>query len=755
MILLGVLWWTATTSAQAPSNEKVESLERRLAVAPESEQVALLNELADLSWRSSPDKAREWAARALQLAKELDDPAGAATAHKLTALSYLASEDASSALPHLEEAHRLFDQIGNTPEAARVLGYQGMAFSRLGRLWPAVDAVRQALQLFRALDDTKGMAAATNNLGIYYEQLGEYEQALASHIESLGLEESLGRKQGIANNLNSLGNIRSRLGDHVEARENYVRALAIFEEIGDRYGTAQCLNNIGNTYEKLDQDDEALVYFDRSLKLAREIGNRSVEANPLVNIGIIQRKRGQYDLALKHFFAVVEIQTQLGRSAQLAGAYQNIAEIFLLQGRPTEARDYLLRAHAIGEQAESPEILESAYRGLAEAARARGDYRAALDYQIQYGQTRDRVLDEKRSQAIAALQEKYEAEKRREQIALLTKDNELLRKNMEIRKLELSRTRLTAFLMIVLTVLALGIGLLLFRRYLYLLAFWKKRSFIGPYRVEEELSRGGMGAVYRATSVVEPVRTVALKVIREELAGDEVQRQRFINEGKIIDALDHPNIVKVYERGEHNLHLYIAMEYLQGRTLAEVIEESARHAEMIPVARCLVVMRQLVDALATIHGKGIVHRDIKPTNVILTDDGRQLDHVTLLDFGAAKLDTLTTLTEAGEILGTFNYLAPERIQNGQATPSSDVFSLGVLFYELLTLEKPFLAEQPAEVFRQVLHTRPREPRQVRPDIDTDLSDLVMAMLEKTPASRPDDQRLLHHVTRLVEEAATP
>ena len=214
-------------------------------------------------------------------------------------------------------------------------------------------------------------------------------------------------------------------------------------------------------------------------------------------------------------------------------------------------------------------------------------------------------------------------------------------------------------------------------------------------------------------------------------------RQRFKNEAVLIDQLEHPHIVKVYERGEFNDRLYIAMELVDGHPLADVI----RRRERLPLADCVGIMGQLADAVAKIHGKGIVHRDLKPENIMLVDSAAKRPFVKLLDFDIAKSYSLTRLTATGEILGTVSYLAPEMITRQLTSPASDIYALGVVFYELVTLERPFLGQLAIDIVRQILEREPLPPATLRADLPADVSALILEMLAKAPEQRPDDALL--------------
>jgi tetratricopeptide (TPR) repeat protein len=740
ILLAGV----ASVAGAAPVGNPVAALEKRLASASEKDQIGILNELGALLARPDPKRAEELGQRALALAERHRDVRGQALAHKNLGLALLVLERSADGLPHMQRATELFAGLGDRPEQARTLGYCGMLLSELGRLWPAVDAVQGALAVFRELGDAKGMAAANNNLGVLFNTLGDYQKALEFNLEALRLEESLGRKIGIANNLNSVGNIYSQLGDHLKARGYYTRALPLYEELGEKAGAAKVLNNVGNTYEKVGLDDEALKYFERSLAIGRQVEVRAVEAEALNDIGIVFKKRRRYDEALRRYLRVVELEKEIGAVAELAGTYHNIAEIHLLKERPDEALAYLSKALAIGQETKSQETLDTVRRLMAQCYEAKGDYRKAYENEVLSSEARAAMLDQQRSRKIAELQEKYDADARKRQIELLSKDNELLKKDGEIRRLALSRTRLVAGLLLALSALAAAAVLLFFRRFRYLITFWKKRSYVGHYRIVDTIASGGMGVVYRAVDLSQGSRPFAVKVIREELSSDPAVRQRFVNEAAIVDQLHHPNIIRIFERGEHDGKLFIAMELLNGPSLADVI----RRGEVVSVPDCVDIMSQLADALAKIHSKGIVHRDLKPENVVLVEaDGRR-NVVKLLDFGLATTHSLTRLTQTGMILGTISYLSPEQITDRSVTAASDLYSLGVVAYELLTFQKPFPGETPADIIKQILDREPSAPVGLRLDIPGRLNGLILEMLSKDPAKRPDDASLVARLEEL-------
>ncbi len=301
--------------------------------------------------------------------------------------------------------------------------------------------------------------------------------------------------------------------------------------------------------------------------------------------------------------------------------------------------------------------------------------------------------------------------------------------------------------------LALGLAFMLtsyfvvggIRRYLFLLAFWRRKRMVGAYLLEQELGSGGSATVYKARHLLIRSRVVALKRLRSELASDSDQSRRFRREALLIDRINHPGIVRIIERGTHGNTPYIAMEYLEGKTLAERLLVSPS----LSIQEIVAILRQIASVLAFIHQRGIVHRDLKPRNIMLVDNRGPGPRVKLLDFGIASAPDHTAMTETGIMLGTLAYLAPEQIQLGQSTPASDMHAFGVIAFEMIAGSPPFVAPTGAVLMREIASTAPVWPSGMRPDCPPWLAHLVMELLEKDPPRRPSADRLLERL-----EAAT-
>jgi len=249
--------------------------------------------------------------------------------------------------------------------------------------------------------------------------------------------------------------------------------------------------------------------------------------------------------------------------------------------------------------------------------------------------------------------------------------------------------------------------------------------FDGRYRVVRKLGTGGMANVYLAEDQ-ELGRRVAIKMLDERHAQDEQFVERFRREAKNAAGLSHPNIVSIYDRGHAEGTYYIAMEYLEGRTLKELLVR--RGPTPLPVA--IDYTRQILAALGFAHKHGIVHRDIKPHNVVVAPDGR----LKVTDFGIARSGT-SQMTETGSIIGTAQYLSPEQAKGAPVTPASDIYSVGIVLYEMLTGSVPFTGDTPLEIAMKHLSTTPLPPSEKRPEVPHELDSIVLRALAKDPADR--------------------
>ena len=253
----------------------------------------------------------------------------------------------------------------------------------------------------------------------------------------------------------------------------------------------------------------------------------------------------------------------------------------------------------------------------------------------------------------------------------------------------------------------------------------------GRYEIIERIGEGGMADVYRATDVVDN-KTVAVKILKKEFAENEEFLRRFRNESKAIAVLSHPNIVKIFDVGFSDRIQFIVMEYIDGFTLNEYMEQEGQLDWRDAVHYILQILRALQHA----HSKGIVHRDIKPQNIMMLQDGT----IKVMDFGIAKFAREEGKTGTDKAIGTVHYISPEQARGGVTDAKSDLYSVGVMFYEMLTGKKPFDTDNPVSIAVMHMQAEVPLPHTVRPDIQTGLEEIILRAMQKNPKDRYQSAR---------------
>lgn len=263
------------------------------------------------------------------------------------------------------------------------------------------------------------------------------------------------------------------------------------------------------------------------------------------------------------------------------------------------------------------------------------------------------------------------------------------------------------------------------------------------YQLELKLGEGGMGSVYRALDLATN-RDVAVKILRRDLAESKHARRRFAREARAAGMLNHPGIVRVMDFVDE-ARPYLVMDLINGVSMRRYVRR-----ERPDVFRLLDICDELCEALAHAHDRGVVHRDLKPDNIVITPEGR----VKVLDFGLARvrIPEISHLTRSGSALGTCSYMAPEQAAGKPADERSDLYAIGVILYEALTGSIPFTADEPASILYMHVHEIPKPPRSLNPDIPVEVERLVLQLLEKKPAQRPANARVLKQLVAQTRRA---
>ncbi len=266
--------------------------------------------------------------------------------------------------------------------------------------------------------------------------------------------------------------------------------------------------------------------------------------------------------------------------------------------------------------------------------------------------------------------------------------------------------------------------------------------FDNRYRIEKVIGIGGMAIVFKATDMLMR-RTVAVKILKDEIAADEQSVKRFINESKAVAMLSHPNIVNIYDVSVRDSVKYIVMEFVEGITLKNYM----KHREVLNLREIVSYTTQILKALDHAHKKGIVHRDIKPQNIMLLKNGI----IKVMDFGIAKLPNAETVTMTDKAIGTVFYISPEQVGGRNVDARSDLYSLGAMMYEMATGRMPFTADSPVSVALKHVNDTPLPPRELNSHIPVGLEQIILRAMEKEPEERYQSaEEMLGHLMKLRE-----
>jgi eukaryotic-like serine/threonine-protein kinase len=274
------------------------------------------------------------------------------------------------------------------------------------------------------------------------------------------------------------------------------------------------------------------------------------------------------------------------------------------------------------------------------------------------------------------------------------------------------------------------------------------RVIADRYRLEARAGEGGIGAVYRARHLLID-RIVAIKILQPLRRGEAHHRDWFVREARAANRVNHANIVDIYDFGDDRDGLYyLVMEYLHGSPLSHVISRGP-----MPVGRAVDLMEQICAALTRAHDLGVVHRDIKSDNVFLTERGGRQDYVKVFDFGLASLKHDRRLAPEGAVFGTPEYMSPEQTRGEDATPASDLYALGVLFFEMVTGRLPFVHQDRQKLLEMHRSVEPDDPKIFEPDIPDATAEVILKLLKKEPSDRFRDAHHLHEEIKKMQRAA--
>lgn len=682
ILLIIFLFLLDSYSFPAESDQKIRELEKELKVAGGREKVDILNNLSKFYRKTDPEKSLSLNKSAVELSVRIHYPEGETYAYIHMGYTYHFLKDTKKAIGIVKKSLRLSERIKYKYGIMKANLSLANIYFRENNYDEALKYYLKAEKLCEGLKDIyPELINLFSYTGLTYYRIYDFNRALVYYKKGLKVSIQAKKKEPTARFYCYTGNIYSEMGKYNKALDYYKRSLKIFEELDNKIWIIRMKQNIGTEYGILKKYDVALSHLQDVLKRERIYGMIDNYCQTLLQIGELYIDKKQYKKADMYYKEVLEN----------IGSFDNIA------------------------------FKELFYKSYANLYYLMGKFKEAYDFLKKHIEIKDTTMNTEKSNKIAELQEKYDAEIR-------IKEIEILKRDKRIQQILFASGFLLVFIVI----------FFIFKKYMYLFAFWKRKNQIGHYRVVEKIASGGMGTIYKAHDIQDKTKELALKVLRDEFYSDESYKKRFKHEAVVIDQFSHPNIVNVLERGESGGNIYIAMELLDGKTLNKVLEDEEKFA--IPTA--LNIMTQAADALAMIHKKKIIHRDLKPENIMIIKTEENPYFVKVLDFGLARQQALTRMTQTGIIMGSISYMSPERLTNSELTAASDIYSLGVIYYQMLSGEMLFLGDTVVDVARQILEKEPIPLNKLRKDIPAELNHLITKMINKEPEKRPTAKEVL-------------
>jgi len=603
--------------------------EARQSNSPQYIAEALYYIACGLRYLNRYQEAIEYLKQAVALFKNQETPEMLAKSHTIIGICFWHLGRNQESLDYLKKALDVSLPLGDKKRIANIYNSIGLAYWSASEFSRAIDAQRLSLQYRTEIDDQIGMAFSLNNIGAVYDSLGEIDSALEYHFKALEIREKIKNEAGIASSLNNIGILYQKQGDYAKALSYLEKALAIKEKGIIDYTLGNTLNNMGSTYLAMKEYKKAISYLDRAIAVYDKFNDISGKTESIKTKGISLAGLKHYDQALAHLKMALSMSKQINEPLQEAEIRLAMADIDLDKGDTKAALPLITSGLELAKKIGALHPQRNAYLAFSNYYKLKNDYKNAYLTYVQYEQCKEKILSEKHQKIIESMKIRYEADKMKEKNLVLEKDNRL-------QTLELERKNFILYSVIILLALGVTAGFFFIKRYLHLLVFWKRHRYIWKYRLIEKIGSGGFSVVYKAKNIMNKQSRlqggeIALKVLREELFENRDSRLRFEREANICHQLKHPNIVQIYESGIHANVPFIAMEFLDGITLEKRLQKGFMSLEEV-----ILITVQVAEAIDFLHRSGIMHRDLKPCNIMLLTSPTNTYHVKLMDFGLAK-----------------------------------------------------------------------------------------------------------------------